>query len=77
MAMRRTPRLGVRLWMIADEMAMPLLGLSRAPTSRPAEMHAQSLTAHMVYGLVTSAVFRAGISFLMRRRMRRIRYVAV
>jgi hypothetical protein len=69
-------RLGVRLWVLADEMAMPLLGLSRPPTSRPAEMHAQSLTAHIVYGLVTSAFFRLGATFLTRRGAR-LRYVAV
>ena len=69
-------RLGVRLWVLADEVAIPLLGLSRPPTSRPPEMHAQALAAHLVYGLVTSAVFRFGATYLMRRGARRIRYVA-
>jgi uncharacterized membrane protein len=48
--------LGVGLWAAADEVAMPLLGLSRPTTERPAEKHLQSLAAHLVYGLVTEAV---------------------
>ena len=48
--------LGLALWLIADELAMPLLGLSKSTTRRPAEMHVQSFTAHMVYGVVTEFI---------------------
>jgi hypothetical protein len=45
--------LGVTLWLAADEVAMPLMGLSRPTTERPTEMHLQALAAHIVYGVVT------------------------
>jgi len=45
--------LGITLWLVADEIAMPLLGLSHPTTRRPLEMHLQSLMAHLVYGPTT------------------------
>lgn len=45
--------LGTALWLAADEIAMPLLGLSDSTLRRPFERHAQSLAAHFVYGVVT------------------------
>jgi hypothetical protein len=59
--------LGAALWVTADEIAMPLLGLSRPTTERGLERHLQSLTAHLVYGLVTAAVFSG-----MNRRARSV-----
>jgi hypothetical protein len=50
--------LGTALWLTADEIAMPLLGLSRSTLRRPFEKHAQSLAAHFVYGVVTERVRR-------------------
>jgi putative membrane protein len=50
--------LGSALWLSADEVAMPLLGLSEPTTKRPLEMHLQSFAAHMVYGAVTELVRR-------------------
>jgi uncharacterized membrane protein YagU involved in acid resistance len=50
------------LWMTADEIAMPVLGLSEPTTRRPVEMHLQSLAAHVVYGVVAERV---------RKRVRR------
>jgi putative membrane protein len=54
--------LGTTLWMTADEIAMPVLGLSEPTTRRPVEMHLQSLAAHVVYGVVAERV---------RKRVRR------
>lgn len=51
--------LGTMVWAAADEIAMPLLGLSRPTTRRPLEMHAQSFAAHIVYGVVTELGRRA------------------
>jgi NAD(P)-dependent dehydrogenase (short-subunit alcohol dehydrogenase family) len=48
--------LGTTLWLTADEIGMPLLGLSEPPTRRPLEMHLQSLAAHLVYGVTAEAV---------------------
>jgi len=57
---RRTsgPELGTTLWLAADEIAMPLLGLSQSTLRRPLEMHLQSFVAHLVYGVVTERVRR-------------------
>jgi hypothetical protein len=51
--------LGTALWLTADEIAMPLLGLSEPTTRRPLEMHLQSFTAHLVYGLTAEVVRHA------------------
>lgn len=50
--------LGTALWATADEIAMPVLGLSEPTTRRPLEMHLQSLAAHLVYGVATEIVRR-------------------
>jgi putative membrane protein len=50
--------MGVALWLTADVIAMPLLGLSRPTTRRPVEMHLQSLAAHLVYGVTTECIRR-------------------
>ena len=52
--------LGTTLWLTADEIAMPLLGLSQPTTRRPFEMHLQSLVAHLVYGM-TAEMTRCSI----------------
>src|SRR5688572_20671505 len=44
--------LGTALWLSADEIAMPIMGLSDSTLERPAERHLQSLVAHLVYGIV-------------------------
>ena len=65
---RRRPGAGVAmgaaLWLIADELAMPLLGLSRPTTERPLEMHVQAFSAHVVYGLVSEVARDATRSVL-------------
>ena len=58
---------GTAVWLAADEIAMPLLGLSRRTTRRPLELHLQSLFAHLVYGTVTAMARRALPSLLSRR----------
>jgi uncharacterized membrane protein YagU involved in acid resistance len=47
---------GSALWLAADEIAMPLAGLS--DSTRPLEMHTQSFVAHLVYGVVAERVRR-------------------
>jgi putative membrane protein len=56
--------LGTAVWITADEVAMPLLGLSEPTTRRPIEMHLQSLAAHIVYGVTTELVRRPARSGL-------------
>ncbi len=50
---------GTTVWLVADEIAMPLLGLSEPTTRRPLEMHLQSLVAHLAFGTVTEATRRS------------------
>lgn len=47
------------LWLFADELAVPLMGLSNGPQAFPPLTHVEGLGAHLVYGLVTSTT--AGI----------------
>jgi hypothetical protein len=47
--------LAVALWGLANELAVPLLGLSEGPTASPPELHAHTLAAHIAYGLAASA----------------------
>jgi hypothetical protein len=47
---------GATVWLIADEMGVPLTGLSKPPTEYPLEDHASAFAAHLVYGAVTEAV---------------------
>ncbi|MEP0545594.1 MAG: DUF1440 domain-containing protein [Rhodothermales bacterium] len=56
---------GTAFWLVADEAAVPALGLSKAPTAYPLSVHAESLAAHLVYGLVTEFV-RRGVRRLLR-----------
>ena len=50
---------GAAFWLVADETAVPLLGLSKAPTEYPPSVHAYALVSHFVYGLTTELVRRA------------------
>lgn len=50
---------GAALWFGADEVAVPMLGLSRSPTATSVSTHASALAAHLVYGFTTDAVRRA------------------
>ena len=49
---------GAALWLAADEMVTPALGLSKAPTEYPASIHAYALGSHVAYGLTTEVVRR-------------------
>ena len=50
---------GAAFWLVADETAVPLLGLSKPPTEYPASTHAYALAAHLVFGLTAEIVRRA------------------
>lgn len=52
---------GAAFWLVADETAVPLLGLSEAPTKYPLSTHAYAFASHLVYGVsaeVTRRVVR-------------------
>jgi len=51
---------GAMVWLVADEVALPALGLSKKPADYPAGVHAKALASHLVYGLSTDLV-RKGV----------------
>ena len=53
--------LGLAVWLLADEIAMPLLGLSDSTLRRPAEKRMQSIAAHLVFGMTAERTRRAVI----------------
>jgi hypothetical protein len=50
---------GAVFWLVVDEGAVPLLGLSKGPTAYPLATHAYALSSHFVYGLTAEVVRRA------------------
>lgn len=50
---------GTSVWIGADEIAVPLMGLSKRNGELPAEAHIQSFASHLVFGFATEAVRRA------------------
>jgi uncharacterized membrane protein YagU involved in acid resistance len=48
------------VWALADEGAMPALGLSRGPRQLTGGMHAYSLLGHWIYGATLECVRRLG-----------------
>ncbi|MDQ6911959.1 MAG: DUF1440 domain-containing protein [Verrucomicrobiota bacterium] len=55
---------GASVWLLADEVSVPALGLSKPPTKIPVATHLYALASHFVYGAVTEAVRRAVRSVL-------------
>jgi putative membrane protein len=49
---------GVAFWLVVDETAVPVLGLSKPPTEYPASTHVYALVSHVVYGLTAELVRR-------------------
>jgi putative membrane protein len=49
---------GAAFWLVADETAVPLLGLSKPPTEYPVSTHIYALASHLVYGLTAELVRR-------------------
>lgn len=50
---------GAVFWLVADEVAVPLLGLAKAPTQYPVSTHVYALTSHFVYGVTAELSRRA------------------
>jgi putative membrane protein len=49
---------GAVLWWVADNLAVPALGLAKKPSAYPPSTHAYALSSHLVYGFVTESVRR-------------------
>lgn len=50
---------GTAVFLGADELALPLLGLSKKPTEYPVSRHLYGLSSHIVYGATLEGVRRA------------------
>jgi hypothetical protein len=50
---------GAAFWLVADEVTVPLLGLSKGPTEYPVSTHAYALASHVVFGVTTELSRRA------------------
>jgi hypothetical protein len=49
---------GATVWLIADEMGVPLAGLSNVPADYPLSSHLSAFATHLVYGATTECVRR-------------------
>jgi putative membrane protein len=59
---------GAAFWLVVDEGAAPLLGLSKGPTEYPISTHAYALASHFIYGLTAEVVRHAARSALSGKR---------
>ena len=50
---------GAAFWLLADEVTVPVLGLSKGPTEYPVSTHAYALASHLVYGVTAELSRRA------------------
>ena len=50
---------GAAFWLIADEITVPVLGLSKGPAEYPISTHAYALASHLVYGVTAELSRRA------------------
>jgi hypothetical protein len=50
---------GLGLWLVGDELALPLLGLADKPSAYHPTQHARSLVEHLAYGVATATSARA------------------
>jgi putative membrane protein len=50
---------GAVVWLVADEAAVPALGLADPPTEHPPSTHVYALASHLVFGFTADLVRRA------------------
>jgi|SRR5687767_124793 len=50
---------GAVFWVVADEVAVPALGLAKGPSAYPVSTHVYALASHLVYGLTAELSRRA------------------
>jgi hypothetical protein len=55
---------GAAVWMVADNLVLPSVGLAKWPTAYGAKRHAYALASHLVYGLATEKLRSAGRNVL-------------
>lgn len=57
---------GTGVWLLADEILVPLFGWAEGPTAYPPSVHGKALAAHLVYGVTTAAGIAAGEAIAQR-----------
>lgn len=57
---------GATVWLIADELGMPLAGLAKHPAEYPLQDHATTFASHLLFGAITEAVRRGLVTSLRR-----------
>lgn len=57
---------GAALWVLSDEVLVPLFRLSHPPARYPASTHAKGLATHLVYGVATDGGWRLARAALRR-----------
>jgi putative membrane protein len=62
---------GTTVWAAADEVAVPMLGLSGPTTEHPPARHVHAFAAHIVFGVTTEVVRRGVRALLNGKRPRR------
>lgn len=55
---------GAAVWVVADDIVVPALGLSKPVADVPLSTHAYALSSHLVYGLTTDLVRRGLLKLL-------------
>ncbi len=55
---------GAAVWLVADDVVVPALGLAKPASKYPLSTHAYALSSHLVYGLTTDLVRRGVRSLL-------------
>lgn len=50
---------GAAVWLVADDVVVPALGLAKPATQYPLSTHAYAISSHLVYGLTTDLVRQA------------------
>jgi hypothetical protein len=50
---------GFSVWLLLDQTALPMLGLSKKPSEYPARIHVRTLALHLLFGAVTSGIYEA------------------
>jgi len=53
---------GSLVWFAADEVGVPLFGLSQSPLETPISSHVEALASHLVYGVTTDMARRLMVS---------------
>jgi putative membrane protein len=49
---------GATVWLVADEIGVPLSGFAKGPTEYPLSSHLSAFATHLVYGFTTESVRR-------------------